>query len=179
MHELSSPCRAFRVVAVASKLWPCLSARVADGRIVAFPAAIRTLIVHERDSVPRRRPHAQGETMSKITDYRVIQADGARALGEAVREMIGKGWEPHGSVILVATKGPGTVPAPAHQEVVRVLCQPIVKHEPEHAELARLREMERLVGQIDDEIDLLHDSLPAGGMVAYIQELLAKALRRA
>jgi hypothetical protein len=115
--------------------------------------------------------------MSRITDYKVIQADGNRALAEEVKRFVDEGWEPWGSVILVGTKGPITLPGEPHVEPVRIYAQPIVKREAEHEELSRLREMERLIGQLDYETDHMKGTLSDAAMVAYVQELLAMALR--
>lgn len=120
--------------------------------------------------------------MSRITDYKVIQADGNRALAKEVKRLIDEGWEPWGSVILVGTKGPAPIPGVASgteqtRLITRIYAQPIVKREAEHTELARLREMERLIGQTDDQIDELRGVVPAENIVAHVQELLAKAIR--
>ena len=88
--------------------------------------------------------------MSTITDYRVIQADGNRALGEAVREMISKGWEPFGSTIA----WPETElqsGAPAIHSIV--MLQPMVKHTSDSVELQRLREMEAWISGIVEQLE--------------------------
>lgn len=116
--------------------------------------------------------------MSRITDYKVIQADGNRELAKEVKRFIDEGWEPSGSVLLVGTKTPGGLPFGGEsdaQPIVRIYAQPIVKREPEHAEIKRLRDLERHVSGIVEQLD--NPCTGETGMLTFAHEELQKGLR--
>lgn len=108
--------------------------------------------------------------MSRITDYKVIQADGNRELAEEVKRFIDEGWEPSGSVTVVMA-----ILHTGEKQATGGLWQPIVKREAEHAEIKRLRDLERHVSGIVDELD--NPCTNELGMLTFAHEELEKGLR--
>lgn len=107
--------------------------------------------------------------MSRITGYKLIQADGNRELAEEVQRFIdkGEGWEPFGSAQIGVASG--------EQEALRCYIQAIVRRESESAELKRLRDFERHCSGIVDELD--NPCTNELGMLTFAHEELEKNLR--
>lgn len=116
--------------------------------------------------------------MTRITDYKLLQADGAKELQAEVVRFVAKGWEPSGRPFVgtreqVIEPGVDVIVTIGH--MIYIYCQAIVKREPEHAELKRLRDVERHVDYIVTELDNpIADEL---GMVTFAHEELTKVLR--
>ena len=113
-----------------------------------------------------------------ITDYKLIQAEGNKALQAEVERFIKDGWAPHGAPFIVGTKQMsdakvirGVVIGPT----IRIFAQAIVKREPEHAELQRLRDIEERVHQIAVQLD--NPLAGDGTMLVFAHEELEKSLR--
>ncbi len=110
-----------------------------------------------------------------IKDYKLIQADGNMALAAEVMRFVREGWEPLGRPFMLERVVHFDDDGRELQGPFYFYAQAIILSEPEHAELARLRDIERHVDRIVTELDNpIADEL---GMVTFAHEELTKVLR--